>query len=139
MTTLHVASIAAVATNRFFVAATIKISHSDRAPTKLSHNLCQASKRAGRPVALRDLKKIQQRLTADALQLIKEVDLAAHALQCEPPGIGHLCRSKFRCLFILSLNVNARMIPPIAPINGEPIRQRAGFPLVVFAASAAAS
>jgi hypothetical protein len=48
---------------------------------------------------LRDLKKIQQRLTADALQPVKEVNVAAHALEREPPRIDVLCCGSFGCFY----------------------------------------
>ena len=72
----------------FAVTAASQIPHPNRRPAKLRRNLCDTTKCAGRPVALRDLKKIQQHLTADALQPVKEVHFAAHALEPELPRIG---------------------------------------------------
>jgi hypothetical protein len=40
---------------------------------------------------------------------------------------------------ILSLNVNGRIVPPFAPINGEPVRRLAVSPLPDFAVAVGAS
>jgi hypothetical protein len=74
----------------FFVSPSCQIPHPYSRPAELRHNLCKTTKRARCSLALRDLKKIQQRLTADALQPVEEVNFAAHALEREPPGIGSL-------------------------------------------------
>ena len=58
-----------------------------------------ASKSARSPIALRDFKQIQQCLSADALQPIKKIDFATHALKREPPWISRLCRGSFRRFF----------------------------------------
>ena len=97
-----VSSIAGIAPYLLLVAASREVAHSDRGPAQLRHNLCQSSKGAGGPVALRDFEQIQERLTADALQPVIEVNFAPHALQLEPPRIGGLCRgplSRFYPLF----------------------------------------
>jgi hypothetical protein len=44
-----------------------------------------------------NLKQIQEHLTADALQIVKEVNFAAHARKRS--RINNLCRSRFRRLF----------------------------------------
>jgi hypothetical protein len=43
-----------------------------------------------------DFEQVQQRLTANALQPVKEVNFAARALKREPPRIDVLCRCSFR-------------------------------------------
>ena len=63
------------------IPASRQIPHSHRGPAEFAHYSCQTAKHARDPIALWDLKKIQQRLTTDALQPVKEVDLAAHALK----------------------------------------------------------
>ena len=88
MALLHVAGLAAIPSYLLLVATPRQIAHPYCRPTKLRHDFRQTPKRARSPVALRDLKQVQQRLRTDALQPIKKVDFAAHALQREPPGIG---------------------------------------------------
>jgi hypothetical protein len=87
---MQTSSFSAVPANLFFVSAARQIPHPYCRPAKLRHDTRQSSERAGRPVALRDLKKIQQRLTADAFQPVIEIDLATHALEREPPRINNL-------------------------------------------------
>jgi hypothetical protein len=60
-----------------------------------------------------DLKKIQQHLTADVLQLVKEVNFAAHALKtkaaaAEAPVPWRVRAASSR---ILSRNVSDRIVP----------------------------
>src|SRR5262249_7760601 len=62
--------------------------------SKISQPMSQLG-RARHPLTLRDLKQIKQCLTADALQPVIEVDLAAHAFQRETPWIAGLCRGSF--------------------------------------------
>jgi hypothetical protein len=40
-------------------------------------------------------KQVEQRLTADALEPIEEVNLSLHALKTQAPRIGPLCRGSF--------------------------------------------
>ena len=102
------APMAAISSYLFSVALPRQIPHPNCRPAKFGHNLCKTTKSARSPVALRDFKKIQQCLTADALQPIKEVDLAPHALKREPPRIGCSAAAAFAASSrILSLNVNA--------------------------------
>ncbi len=89
----------AVSANLFAIAASGQIPHAQRGPPEFGHYSRQTPKHARRSVALRDLQQIQQRLTTDALQLVKKIDFAAHALEREPPRIGRLCRGSFRCFF----------------------------------------
>src|SRR5271169_6677733 len=56
------------------------------------------------PIALWDFQQVQERLTADALQPIKKVNLAANALQREPPRVERLGRGKFSLCFSQSLH-----------------------------------
>jgi hypothetical protein len=89
----------AVTANLFFVSAARQIPYPNCRPAKLRHNLCNPSKSGSSPIALRDIKKIQQRLTADAFQLVKEVNFAPHTLQTQAPRISRLCRDSFRFFF----------------------------------------
>jgi hypothetical protein len=50
-------------------------------------------------IALWHFKQVEQRLTADALQPIEEVDFAAYAPKREPPRISRLCCSSFHRFF----------------------------------------
>ena len=59
-----------------------QIANSYCTPAQFSHKLRQASKGAGRPIALWEFKQVQERLTANALQPLV-VDVAAHALKRE--------------------------------------------------------
>ena len=88
MASLHVARLAAISSYLFPVAAPRKIPHPNCSPAQFCHHFCQTPERARSSVALWHFKQVQQRLGADTLQVIKKVDLAAHALQREPPGIG---------------------------------------------------
>jgi hypothetical protein len=94
---LPISSFAAVATNLFFVPAACEVADSNPSPAKLRHYLRQTAESARSPIALRDLEQIQQGLTANAFQTVKILNLAANALQLEPPGIDGLGRGKF-CL-----------------------------------------
>ena len=92
MASLHVARLAAISSYLLPVAASRQVPHPNCRPSKLRHNLSESSKRTRRPVALRDLKKIQQRLRADTFQAIIKVEFAADALQRVPPRIDGFCR-----------------------------------------------
>ena len=80
------------------VAASRQIPDAHGGPAQFGHYPCNAPVCARRPIALWDLKKIQQRLRADTFQPIKKVDFAADALKREPPWINRLCRGSF-CRF----------------------------------------
>ena len=82
----------AVSANLFAIAASGQIPHAQRGPPELGHYSRQTPKSARSPIALWDFEKIQQRLTADALQPIKKVDLAVHAFQRHPPGVAAVRR-----------------------------------------------
>ena len=101
MASLHVARLAAISSYLLPVAAPRKIPHPYCRPAQFGHDLWQTSKRARRPLALRDFKQIQQCLGTDTLQPIKEVDFAAHALQTQAPRIDRLCRGRFRFLLLV--------------------------------------
>jgi hypothetical protein len=66
MASLH-ARLSAKPSTLFTVTAASQIPHPNRRPAKLRHNLCDTTKCAGRPIALRDFKQVQQRLRADPL------------------------------------------------------------------------
>src|SRR5262249_23693491 len=85
-----------VAAHLLLVAASCQIANSYCTPAQFSHKLRQASKGAGGPVALWHFKQVQQRLSADALQPIKEVNPATNALKREAPRISGFCRCSFR-------------------------------------------
>ena len=88
-----VPSVATITSHLLLIPASRQIPHSHRGPAEFAHYSCETAKHARDPIALWDLKKIQQRLTTDALQPVKEVDLAAHALK---PGASGL-RSEADC------------------------------------------
>jgi hypothetical protein len=67
----------AVPANLFKIAAAGKAADPYCRPAEVRHHLCQTSKRAGGPIALWHFKQVQQRLTANALQPVKEVDVAS--------------------------------------------------------------
>ena len=79
MARLH-ARHAAISSDLLPVSAPRKIPHPYCRPAEFSHHFRQASVGARSAVALRDLKKIQQRLTTNPFQPVKEVNFAAHAL-----------------------------------------------------------
>jgi hypothetical protein len=88
-------SVAKITPDLFLVSTSCQVTDPYRGPPKLCHDFPQTPKRAGCPVALRDLKKIQQRLIADALQPVKEVHFAAHAFETQAPRVDVLCRGSF--------------------------------------------
>ena len=107
MAGLH-SRLAAISSYLLPIAAARKVTHPHRGPTEFCHDPRNAPEGAGRPIALWDLKEIQQCLTADALQPIKEIDFAAHTLQCEPPRIGVSAAADFAASSrILSRNDSA--------------------------------
>jgi hypothetical protein len=89
----------AVSANLFAIDASGQIPHAQRGPPEFGHYSRQTPKHARRSVALRDLQQIQQRLTADTLQLVVEIDLAAHTRKRESPRISRLCRDGFSRFF----------------------------------------
>src|SRR5271157_5223964 len=93
MASLHDARLAAISSYLLPVAAARKIAHPYCAPTQLEHHFRQPPKGARSPVALRDLKQIQECLTAHALQVIK-IYLAAHTFQAQLPRIDRFSRGK---------------------------------------------
>ena len=99
MASLHVARLTAISSYLLPVAAPRKIPHAHSGPPELGHYSSQTPKRARGPIALGHLEQIQKRLTTDALQPIKEIDFATHALKRKPPRIGRLCRGSFRRFF----------------------------------------
>jgi hypothetical protein len=112
----------AVTANLFFVTTPCQIADAHCRPAKLRHDLSKPSKSASSPVALRDLKKIQQGLTADALEPIKEVDFPTDAPESEPPGISRLFRRSFRRFFAEFLPERQRPHDPSVRTD----QQRAG-------------
>jgi hypothetical protein len=76
-----------------------QIPHAPRGPAEFSHHFRQASVSASVSIALRDFKKVQQRLRGDTFQLIEKVNFATHTLKREPPRIDGFCHGSFRCFF----------------------------------------
>ena len=89
----------AVSANLLLVSASRQIPPPNRSPAQFGHHSCQASVGARGAIALWHFKQVEQRLTADALQPIEEVDFAAHAPKREPPRISRLCCSSFHRFF----------------------------------------
>jgi hypothetical protein len=111
--------LSAVAADLLLVAAARQIPHPDCRPAEFGHHFRQASIGARSAIALWHFKQVQQGLRGDTFGTIENVDLAAHSLQRELPRINNLCRRSFALSScILCLNVNGRIIPPIAPISG---------------------
>jgi hypothetical protein len=87
MASVHPARLAAISADLFLISAPRQIANSYCRPAEFSHKLRQASKGAGGPIALWHFQQVQERLTANALQPVVEVDLATDAREREPPGI----------------------------------------------------
>src|SRR5262249_51820743 len=98
MASLH-ARLAAIPSYLFLVSASRQIPDTHGGPPELDRYSRQTLKHSGIPFALWHFKQVQQRLTADALEPIKEVNLAAHALQTQAPGVDVLCRGSLGCFY----------------------------------------
>ena len=100
----------AVPADLLLVSAPRKIPHPNCRPAKLRHSLCKTPKRSCGPISLRDFEKIQQGLTADALQLIKKSPLpstrSSASRQGSPVSAVEALTASSR---ILSLNDSALM------------------------------
>jgi hypothetical protein len=68
MAGLHVARLAAISSYLFLVSASRQIPHPNCRPAEFSHHLRQALVGSRSAFVLWHFKKVQQRLTADALQ-----------------------------------------------------------------------
>jgi len=73
------ASLAAKAPKLLLEAPAVEVADACSAPTQLGHNAREAPVHAGTPVPLWNLKEVQERLAAHALETI-EIDPAPHSL-----------------------------------------------------------
>jgi hypothetical protein len=101
---MRTSCLSAVPSDLLLVSTPRQIPYPYSRPAQLCHNFRQAPKGARRPLTLWHFKQVQQRLTADALQPVKEVNFAAHAFQYETPWIRRLCRGSFSLFFFQSIS-----------------------------------